>query len=88
MDNVISIERGVNVYPNPFSSSATVIVTGADITNGTDFILTDVFGKEVKNIKLSTSNFKLERSELPSGIYFYKVNDVNGIVGAGKIVME
>ncbi|MBI4929414.1 MAG: T9SS type A sorting domain-containing protein [Bacteroidetes bacterium] len=87
-DNLITLERGVNVYPNPFTSTATVVVAGADIHNGADFMLFDLFGREIKKMKIETNTFDLSRNNTPAGVYFYRVNDSEGTVGTGKIVIE
>jgi len=86
----------VLIYPNPFNTSATIrIYDFAPSTRGTiyDFVLYDILGREVLVSELRTPNSRLERGNLQSGMYFYKVTGDKGqgtrdIIGAGKIVIE
>lgn len=78
----------VNVSPNPFHSTATVSVRNLqgqaqDLT----FVLFDVFGKRVKAAKFESLSLKLDRADLPAGVYMYKVIDRNGKYIAGKLVI-
>jgi hypothetical protein len=54
-----------------------------------NFILYNVFGEEVKNeIIRNASQFVIHRNGLPSGMYFYKLKNENGIIAKGKIIAE
>jgi hypothetical protein len=82
----------VLIYPNPFNTFATIQIYNARFTKY-NFKLYDIMGREVLNLKLQTSNFKLERGNLQDGIYFYKVTGDKGqgareIIGTGKIMIE
>jgi endoglucanase len=94
-------ENAVRIFPNPFSTSATVQIYDLRSTIY-DLILFDLTGREVLNLKPQTSNadalgqhqdinrldFKLEKGALQSGIYFFKVTGSKGILGYGKVVIE
>jgi endoglucanase len=82
-----SFENAVQIFPNPFRTSATVRIYDVRFTIY-DFVLCDITGREVLNLKHQTSNIKLSRSSLQSGIYFYKIKSDCGITGCGKIVIE
>ena len=75
--------------PNPFNSETTVTIqnTNGKIQNS-KLILYDVYGREVINLPISSSTIKLERGNLPSGIYFYKImgDNISGV--SGKIIVE
>jgi PKD repeat protein len=78
----------VSIYPNPFSNAATIEMS-FDPTASTLKIF-DVYGKEVRNINLDpgTKALKLERENLLSGIYFYKIESPHEIIATGKIVIQ
>jgi len=82
------IERSVIIYPNPFISSATVVLQGFDIQASTSMILFDVFGKELRQVQIVQEQFNIWRDELPAGIYYYRLNGTNGSPITGKIVIE
>jgi PKD repeat protein len=77
------------IYPNPFSSEATIQMN-FNISSGATFKMFDIFGKEVKstNIASGIKILKLEREDLQSGIYFYKLQSLNEILVTGKVVLE
>lgn len=85
---MISTERGLHVYPNPFTTTATIVVMGANLQSGANMILFDMFGREMLKKKVETNIFELNRDQFPAGIYFYRVEDADGTVGSGKIVLE
>lgn len=82
-DNVIETVKGVHVYPNPSNGEFTVY----GLQSTVQIQIINLYGQVVFD---KTVNHKQETINLSeaSGIYFYKVNDANGIVGGGKIVIE
>jgi len=36
----------------------------------------------------SSSNFQIDLSEAPSGIYFYKVESADEIIATGKLIIQ
>lgn len=81
-------------YPNPFSHSATIKISNLHFSN-CNFSMVDLLGREVKNLTLNPSLngeellFRLERGNLPNGIYFYKItNEKKEVIGNGKIMVE
>ncbi|MCX6312601.1 MAG: T9SS type A sorting domain-containing protein [Bacteroidetes bacterium] len=85
----INPQNAISVFPNPFSVSATVELLG-DIFNQKDhFILYDVAGKEVMNVVPDTTEFTIQRNDLPSGIYFYSLTgNENETLARGKIIIQ
>jgi hypothetical protein len=80
----------IKIYPNPFSSEAIIQINFDNIPSGTTFKMFDIFCKEVKSIKIEDriKLLKLEREDLQSGIYFYKLQSPNQIRATGKVVLE
>jgi hypothetical protein len=64
------------VFPNPFSSSATVRLVDGKISEPIILTIYDVFGKTVRTEKVASSSnrVKIERKNLPDGIYFIEIN--------------
>jgi hypothetical protein len=78
----------VNISPNPFNSSATLNIQSNENTiHNLNFMLYDVFGKVIREFKLESSSTKLDRENIPAGIYFYKIADQKGNYLNGKVVV-
>jgi hypothetical protein len=92
MDEINADGSNVLVYPNPLSISATISIYDKRFTNY-DFALYDIMGREVLVSELRTPDSRLERGNLRSGMYFYKVTGEKGqgtgeIIGTGKLIIE
>ncbi len=77
-DNGTTVLTSINVYPNPFYTSATLELNLLE-TKNVSFSIIDVIGREVKvlaskKILAGKNNITIDLSELESGIYFIKVN--------------
>ena len=78
----------VQVFPNPFSESATLEIKdfGIGIKNLQLYIY-DVFGKEMRKSEIQSTKFKIARENLPGEIYFFKIYSEGKILGTGKLVI-
>jgi hypothetical protein len=75
-----------NIYPNPFSSQATLQVDHA-LHNAT-LIVNNSFGRTVKRIEnISGSTVMLWRENLASGVYFVQLIEGNKIISTNRIVV-
>ena len=80
--------NGIEIYPNPFSSSLTVELK-VPIKDKWDFELYDILERKILTQKLSNSITTVNRGELPAGIYLWKVRNAKGaMLGSGKVVIE
>jgi hypothetical protein len=80
--------NNVSVYPNPFTDQ-TVVSLGNITSEHINFSVYDVLGKEVISMKeIRNPIFKLERNNLPAGVYFYRLSDNNKTLKEGKILMK
>lgn len=76
------------IYPNPFFSYAAVqLDTHLKLQNAA-FVLYDLTGFEIRRSTISEYNFVIERAELSSGNYLYRVSSENVFVGSGRVVVE
>lgn len=76
------VVSAINIYPNPFSAETIVEVIGSE------FILYDIYGREVQRLPVTGNRLLISRGNLVAGIYFYRVRNENKIIGSGKIVIE
>ena len=88
VDFVSQLSVDVNIYPNPFSTSATIVINDASQLNNYDLRIYNNLGKEVINTIISNQSTTFETSDLPSGTYFYKVIATNNTIRSGKLISE
>lgn len=75
------------VFPNPVSTSATVI-SPVMLTSG-ELDIVDAVGRVVKQYEsLSGDSFTFNRSNLPSGMYGYRIREYGAVVASGKMMVE
>jgi len=87
IENLISNENVVSVFPNPFSTETT-LKTGEVFKNAT-LTVYDSFGQAVKQIdNLSGQIINLLRENLSSGIYFIRLTEDNQIIATGKLIIN
>ncbi len=96
--NTIDGTNVINLYPNPFSTSATLEIKGAVGNGNVAIIIYDMVGREVKNIPLlpnaqsnttqSGMSFTIDRNDLSNGMYFYKLTNKNELIGSGKFTIQ
>ncbi len=93
LDEGVKTNRGISVYPNPTLNQSTIKLNGYSNTT-VDITLYDVMGKEVTKVHsglIKSDNYinSIDLSILSKGIYFVKVNSVDGLVGETiKLIKE
>ena len=77
------------IYPNPFSNSCTIRFNGNNLNNA-ELKVYDLLGQEVKSVYLgSNKQIILNRDNLPSGMYFYRlIQNKTEVISNGKFVIE
>lgn len=78
----------VNIYPNPFHSFITVVISDSFEINNTQIVLYDAFGKQVKNVAVTGKSTTLETNNLNSGFYLYKIISNGKIIQTGKLIAK
>ncbi len=76
------------IYPNPAGTAATIEILENLHSAGLEFVLSDLYGKIHKRLKLNDSPNKLERAGLTDGMYFYSILKENKIIQTGKLVFS
>ncbi|HKR05852.1 MAG TPA: T9SS type A sorting domain-containing protein [Bacteroidia bacterium] len=79
----------LQLYPNPFTSTATLTIPAETDLDASEVIIYNVMGKQVRVIsKIENYTLEIERKNLPPGMYFIKLISggiENGIV---KMIVE
>jgi YVTN family beta-propeller protein len=81
--DVTNPQLKISVYPNPFTSQITI---DADVKSGDelDFSCYDLRGRKMFSRKVTKSSINMEN--VPSGVYFYRINRDGRQISAGKIL--
>ncbi|MBN8694068.1 MAG: T9SS type A sorting domain-containing protein [Bacteroidetes bacterium] len=86
IENTLVNSNGINLFPNPTQGDVTIIVS--NVTEGMKLEVYDAVGKRIMIKSLNENRTTLSLSELESGIYVYKIYNVNGAVKVGKLIKE
>jgi len=74
--------------PNPFHETATLTINTNKIQEGT-IEIKNILGAAVQQPKHFTGNtIKLQRNNLPAGIYFYRITTKEGMSMNGKFIID
>ena len=83
----ITSKSGISIYPNPFTTTTNFTLQGTH-HNPTLFFY-NLLGQEVGAYCIGTNKqFTIQRNQLPSGMYFYKlIEDNKEVLGIGKFII-
>ncbi len=81
-------DLSVTIYPNPFSTFAAIMINDASQINNCELRIFNDLGEEVINTVITQQLTTLETSNLPSGIYLYKVINNGKIIQSGKLISK
>ncbi len=81
-------ENTISLIPNPFTTTTTLTLQGT--YNNPSLFIYNLLGQEVRSIPVGTNKqITINREQLSSGMYFYKVMDENKeILSIGKMILE
>lgn len=77
----------VNIYPNPFTESATIEIKGISIHNGLLEIF-DNLGRKVQTKRFNGNRVAVQRKDIASGLYFYQLYGDKRRINIGKIFVQ
>jgi len=86
IETVTPLNETVTIYPNPFGMSATITIDYATPLNNCVLSIYNVLGEEVMKTAITQQTTTLKTSNLPTGIYFYKVINNNNTLQSGKLI--
>jgi hypothetical protein len=86
----LQFSGGVQLYPNPFHHTATLQILSPEILNGNvDVVMLDLLGREVKRMEnIQSEKVTIQRGNLPDGLYLFRLENGDGVMAAGKVVVD
>lgn len=78
----------VTIYPNPFNTTATIIINDQFQTENNRLTLYNDLGEVVMNVIITKQTTTLDTSNLRSGIYFFNVIGNDKIIQSGHIISQ
>ncbi len=87
LQNVGNTNNGLKVYPNP----STGIVNGklSMVNENPRMEVYNVLGEQIQQFTIYNSQFTIDLSSQPNGVYFYRVVTESGnLVGEGKLIIQ
>jgi hypothetical protein len=81
-------EVTVRLYPNPFTTTATITIDGANYQQ-TRLEILDLAGKSIQSLEVNEQqSIILDRGNLSQGVYFYRLIGDNVTVHTGKFIVR
>jgi len=77
-----------NIYPNPFSTSATIVINDVSQFNKVELRIYNVLGEEMMITNITKQITTFDTRTLSSGIYFYQLTDNNKTIQSGKLIAQ
>ena len=88
VEHTPQVASPVKVYPNPFSDQ-TIIEFGYSPDHNYNITITDQLGRTVSTTeKINSGKVIVERNNLPSGLYYYRLHEDQEVINSGKLVVE
>lgn len=88
IDVVSLLSDDFYIYPNPFSTSATVLINDILQLNKVELRIYNILGEEVMAASITNQITTLDTRSLLTGIYSYKIMGNNKIIQSGKLISQ
>ncbi len=82
-----STENVVSFFPNPMKEALTIVVNNISVLNNCELHIYNTSGSLVMN-KIITEKTTTFETNLPTGLYFYKLISDNNISQSGKLISQ
>jgi hypothetical protein len=87
-ENISAGETSLILYPNPSTTNFTLIISSAIILKDAAMKIYDVYGKEVKEVVITSHEITIDRDDLSRGVYFYSVINNQETMINGKLMVR
>lgn len=80
------LSDNISIYPNPFSTSATIVINNISQLKKVELRIYNVLGEESMSTSITKQITTFDARGLPSGVYFYQIADNNKTIQSGKLI--
>lgn len=91
VENINATNASVSVYPNPSKSVFNFVINGNELITGnqTRLYIYNMLGEQIFSQPIKNSQFNIELSNQPSGVYFYRITNADkALVASGKLEVQ
>ncbi len=78
----------VSIYPNPITDKAVISISDNIVLNNASIHFYDVLGTKIKSIVIQSHEAILNKVDLSSGLYYYKLMNGGKQITAGKLIVN
>jgi hypothetical protein len=83
-----TVNKVTGIYPQPFHNRATIEIDNSQNENFT-LVIYNIYGQLVREINnITTDKVTIERQDLKSGMYFFRLTAEGNLLGMGKMIIE
>ncbi len=86
--NEHALANDVVAYPNPFTTSCTILIPKSYSVNDASLQLFDITGKQVYACSLKSNLVDVKNENYTAGLYFYIIRNAEGKELKGKLLLE
>src|SRR5262249_9536111 len=84
----LKADNNISMFPNPTKNKVNIKLDSKDISPNTTLTVLNAIGQVVLQTPLARTASSVDLGDLSSGLYLYRLQDTNGIIGTGKVVVE
>jgi hypothetical protein len=86
LSDLITTNKEVSVYPNPFETNISIEIKNFDQINEYTIKINSMLGQELATQKLAAKVNDITLQALTSGVYFYTIFENGKIISTGKLI--
>ncbi len=78
----------MKIFPNPFSDKTILEISNNIILKDPELIITDITGKTIEKIPITSYSSEIDKGNLSRGFFFYQVRNGNDLFATGKLIIQ
>ena len=88
INNIQGKQEGSVVCPNPFQTQTTIRLSTNDNLENAQLLIFDIYGNNERSLPMNSKEITIDRQNLSSGLYFYRITNNGLIIASGKLVID
>lgn len=87
-DEETNLDIAVTIFPNPFTDHTTIQINDPSFNEEVELRIYNVHGEEITNGIIFKQTTTISTSNMPSGVYFYKIISDQKIIQTGRLISQ